>query len=301
MTFSPTEAAFEGFRLTREHPRAVLWWMGVSLLVTLVLDLLMAAMVGPGLTTVAEVMADPINKSDAALAVFPQMALFYVVAAPLLLGFSAVIACAVYRAVLANGPGQDRFGFLRLGADEWRLFRLNLLLLLVFGGVYLGFVFVALMLMGVGAAAGATGGMVAGALAITAMVAGFVYVGVRLSLAGPLSFVEKRISLKDAWMLTRGRFSALLGAFLLSWTLAIVVRLLGVTIFMSIGAALTGKMGSFSAAANRIAETVPAVLTPEHLLIVAATAVLAGLQYAIVLSTTAVAYRDGGPRRELTA
>ena len=45
-SFSPTEAAFEGFRLTREHPRAVLAWVGAYFVFTLSLAVLTITWVG---------------------------------------------------------------------------------------------------------------------------------------------------------------------------------------------------------------------------------------------------------------
>lgn len=299
MSLSPTEAAFEGFRLTREQPRAVAWWIGVCFLLRLALDLLMAAFIGKDIAKVSELMDDPFNNMDAIAAMGPQMMLFDIVALPLLLCVSAVIACAVYRATL--GRGDPRFGYLRLGRDEGRMVLLYLLLFLVFIGVFLAVSFVGAMLFGVGAGAGPVGGMLAGAAAFVAMAGGLVYVGVRLSLAGPMTFAEQRISLPDAWRLTRGRYWPLLGAYLLSFTLAVVVWMLGVTIFVAIGAAVSGSMGTYMAEVNVQPATVLAALSPQHLLVVACVGVLSALQYAIFLPTLALAYRDSGPRRVLTA
>lgn len=290
MTFSPTEAAFEGFRLTREQPKVVGWWMLACLAYGLIIDTLMAALAGPDLAVFRDFMRDPAGNMDNLVAMGPSMALFDLAAIPVVLGFSALIACAAYRAVLA--PGAGRFGYLRTGRDEGRMLLLYLLLMLVFTGVFMAVMIVGAVLMGAAAGAGPAAGMLFGALAFAAMAAGVIYVGVRLSLAGPLTFIEKRISLKDAWLMTRGRFWSLLGAYALSWTLAIVVQMLASAVFMAIGAAASGDIGTYIRASGLDLESVAAVFTPAHLLVTVAAAVLSGLQFAIVLATPAVAYRD---------
>ena len=65
MGFSVTNAAFEGFRLTREHPRAVLAWTGVLLLLHLATSALLVGMAGPALNDFAAM--DPTDPDPEAM------------------------------------------------------------------------------------------------------------------------------------------------------------------------------------------------------------------------------------------
>ncbi len=302
MAFSPTEVAFEGFRLTREKPLIVLWWTVVYLAVNLVVMALATSMLGSSMTDILAMSANPLAADPAAFeTIGPKLLMFEATALPLLLLMSAMLAGAAYRAVLQPAESA-RFGYLRLGADELRLALLYLLLtFIVIGAMMVISIVVGVLLGGIvaiagGGANGAVAGGLAMAAALTAMLGALAYLGVRLSLAGPATFVSKKLTLRPAWMMTRGRFWPLLGAYFLSWVLAIVVTLLGKAVFTGVGAALGGGMGAYTAAGMPDFSSMASVFSPAHLLFLASTALLGALQAAITLAPAAVAFRALGGR-----
>ena len=300
MAFSPTEAAFEGFRLTREKPLIVVWWTVVYLAVNVVVMALATAMLGSSMTDVLTMSADPMNVDAGALETLgPKLLLFEAAALPLLLLMSAVLAAAAYRAVLHPGE-TSRFGYLKLGSDELRLALLYLVLTFILIGAMMLISIVVGVFLGLigavvgGGANGAVAGGLAMAAALTAMLGALAYFGVRLSLAGPATFVEKKLTLRPAWAMTRGHFWPLLGAYFLSWVLAIVVTLLGKAVFTGVGAVLGGGMGAYTAAGMPDFSSMVSVFGPAHLLFLASTALLGALQAAITLAPAAVAFRAFG-------
>lgn len=306
MAFSPTEAAFEGFRLTREKPLIVVWWTVVYLAVNLVVMALATSLLGSSMTDILAMSANPMAADPAAFEVIgPKLLLFEAAALPLLLVMSAVLAAAAYRAVFQPGES-SRFGYLQLGPDELRLALLYVMLtFIIIGAMMLVSIVVGVLLSIIAAVAGGgAGGAVAGGLAmaaaVTAMLGALAYFGVRLSLAGPATFVEKKLVLRPAWAMTRGHFWPLLGAYFLSWVLAIVVTLLGKAVFTGIGAALGGSMGAYAAAGMPDFSSMASVFGPAHLGFLATTALLGALQAAITLAPAAVAFRALGGRARVS-
>ncbi|MBX7248216.1 MAG: hypothetical protein K1X35_04105 [Caulobacteraceae bacterium] len=290
MAFSPTEAAFEGFRLTREKPRIIGWWTLLALVLQLGLGVIIAATAGPEFQQLQTFLNDPVNNADIAESLGPKMVLFEAAALPLVLVISAIFACAAYRSVL--DPAQSRFGYLRIGRDEGRMLLLYLLLLAIFMGAMFGAILLAGLVMGLlmssgSAAMGAVGGF--GAFLVLGAV--LVFFGVRLSLAGPMTFAVGKVLVAPAWKMTRGRFWSLLVAYVLSWIMAFVVQLLGGAIFTAVAMAATGNLGAYQKAGAMEFSSIAEVFTPEHLLFAVSAAVLAALQNAIVLTPSAVAYR----------
>lgn len=304
MAFSPPEAAFEGFRLTRERPLIVVWWSLVKLLVNMGVMALATLLVGSSMSDILTLSANPLAADPAIFETLgPKLLAFEAASLPLLLIMSAILTAATYRGVL--DPGADaRFGFLRLGPDELRLAGLYLVIGLIFIGVMMAVSVLAGMVLALilGLTGGGAGGAVAGGLAtaasLTAMLGAGAYLAVRLSLAGPATFVGKKLVIAPAWRLTRGRFWPLLGAYFLSWMLAVVVTLLGNAVFTGIGAVIGGGMGTYAAAGMPDFGSMESVFSPAHLLFLASAAVLAALQTAITVAPFAVAYRSlaGVPR-----
>ena len=131
-TFSPTDAALEGFRLTREKPRVLLAWSVANFFISVIMALALIAMFGPMLAELEAVNANSDDPSQA-LAVFEKLAPLYALVLPAGLIVIAVWSAAVYRAVLR--PADNRFWYLRLGADELRL----ALLMLIYVVLAIGF------------------------------------------------------------------------------------------------------------------------------------------------------------------
>ncbi|MFZ5670625.1 MAG: hypothetical protein ACOY4K_14145 [Pseudomonadota bacterium] len=219
--FSATDAAFAGFRLAGRHPFLMVFWAFASAIAVLVLVLtvltavapsaIMAIATGGGAPTFPPP-DPPVNVLGLALA-FPL-----IFAAVLL--FTAVTITAVYRAVLR--PSERGLGYIRIGGDEGR----QILLMLLIFVVAISAMLAALVALALATAltpdpwkalALFAGGVVCALL--------FVWVNVRLSLAAAQTFAERRVDLFGSWALTRGRFWPLLGMWLLSFVLALVVSM----------------------------------------------------------------------------
>lgn len=162
---------------------------------------------------------------------------------------SAILAAAIYRAVLE--PDKKGFASLRLGAQELWLVLLNIVACIV--------LFVAAIAIGIGA------GLLDGVLALATQamsrpanallfgllavlialgaIAVFLWICIRLSLAGPLTFKERQFRLFESWTLTKGHSWKLFGLALL-----LVLVFVGLEIVLAIlglagGAATHGAIG----------------------------------------------------------
>lgn len=237
-TYSATDAALEGFRLTRERPRVLLVW-ALFLLAANTLGLLVMMMA-------------PKEAQEALATISGQeapngeqlMSALSAVAPLLLLGLmiQRTMDAAVYRLMLR--PDEKSFFYLRLGADELRLAALRLIF------VMMAIFFLAVVQFGVfilSVAAAPLGGVAQQLVASVAEIAcwiAFLVLAVRLSLASAITFDRKKISIFESWSVTRGHAYRLLGAQVLALCCAAVLGILFFVIFSSVsGAALlaTGR------------------------------------------------------------
>jgi len=227
----PLDAAFEGFRIVRDRPQLILAWTGFYLVSLLVMILILLV---PNLGTLAASEHTGGQRDfDQLLARFgPAILIVF----PLAMAMITVLAAAVYRAVLR--PEEKSFAYLKLSWDEARLFALSVIVLLFFtlvSGAYgLGLVLLAQTvepLREVITFLGSIGGL-----------ALIVWLGVRLSLAGAMTFADRRIRLLAAWRQTRGQFWPLL------WTLGltIVFVFLVVLLALAFSLVLATLLGGFS-------------------------------------------------------
>jgi len=211
------------FRLFKEQPVAIAIW-------TVVFALYGFASSGAALGGTSAQLADLEALRSGAISPLGMVGAFSLVIL-LALVFSAVMACAVYRVVLR--PDERSFGGLRLGMDELRM--MGLFLILIVAGIFLGLVVGLLLMLVFGGAIAATGGGGGTVLLIGilyfAMILACIYVGVRLSLIFPMTFVRKRIAIDEGWALTRGRFWTLFLVFLVVFVLMIILYLTAVAPF----------------------------------------------------------------------
>ena len=119
----PSDAALEGFRLTRERPIAVLIWAAVRLVYGIASLLLLVGISGPAVQqlaamensaaapTPAEVMPLTAQLAPAGFAILILSLIFY-----------SVVYTAVLRAILR--PADQAFAYLRLSVEELRQFGL---------------------------------------------------------------------------------------------------------------------------------------------------------------------------------
>jgi hypothetical protein len=299
MAFSATEAAFSGLRLSATRPWALAAWSLGVFAVSLLYTVGMAAVAGSEFALLTSNDAQSVAQVD-----WRAVGLGYLVVLAFALGTAAVLYTAVYRAVLS--PEQSRFAYVRFGADELRMAALCLIVFLAMVLVMMAAMFAIIIPFSlVAAAAGGSdgGGMAAGLvgvlmvlLALPVVFALAAWLGVRLSLAGPMTFDTRRIQLGAAWRLTRGRFWPLFGAYALSWIFLMMVWAVSTPLSMAIAAAASGEsfFGMWTNAST-IATSTEEALRPARLIYLALNSLFAGLGYTIWLAPTADAYRQLRP------
>lgn len=244
---SPIAAAKEGPRTMRRHPVSLLVWGGTYWLALILLSLLIVLVFGDEVRRELAGMsftADPKEVLDLIAHLGGAMAMLILLAAAI----GAVLAGAILRSVMR--PEQNRAAYLRLGADEARLFVVALV-------TWIAALFVTAIPSGtvtlLTATVASTGarGLAAwiaflGGLAVVGL---SMWVGVRLSLLSAQTFALGRINLREAWVLTHGHFWGLLGMFLLILLMAFVVTPMVASLIGGLLAAVIALAGGAKALA----------------------------------------------------
>jgi large-conductance mechanosensitive channel len=205
-SFSPTDAAFAGFRFTKERPGAVAAWSGVFLIFNL-LSAFVALLVGGQALRNFQSTAGNIGDMKSILDVFLPAAPAVAAIALLTLGCMALVYASALRLFL----GLDDHLSFRAGHDERRV----AVTIIAFSAIYF------VVTIGVVIALGVVSNI---SDAFSSWLGGF------FAWVTPLTPViavdRKRISLKESWVSTRGHFWPLAGALLLSIILFIVAAFL---------------------------------------------------------------------------
>ena len=291
MAFSATDAVFEGFRVVRRQPLALVFW---ALFYAAVMAAAFA-MIGPsliGFVTATEQLeqsgATPTMEDFAPL--FQMMGLLFAVLLPASLITSAMMHAAIARSVLR--PGESAFGYLRLGMDEVRVLVVSVVLFLVFMvlmAVSSGLIGVA---VGMTVAAEAPALWLLVVLLVLATIVLFAWLFVRLSLAIPITMAERRIAIFDSFGFTKGRFWPLLGMALLAWVLSMVVGLLGSLVAMPLELATGGGITALEGLEDESLQVILQSAWPAIGAWILINAVMSALQVAVVYAPFAAAYRD---------
>lgn len=236
--FSIFEAAFTGFRVAREHPRALVAWAVLALAASATFEVGFVALLGPGLVELQAIAASARPDPGRILQLFGSMAPYYLLFVAAGVALNAILYAAMYRAVADEGD--DRFGYLRLGADELRQLGVQSLALALFVGVYIALVMVATVAtVAIGGAAGVAPSVLV-RVALTLVFCALVFLGVRLSLAPAHTFATGRIDLFGSWALTRSHFWPILATYGLTAVLAFMVYLLTLLVILAAAAVVTG-------------------------------------------------------------
>lgn len=222
MPFSATNAAMRGFRIAFGKPMTMLAWAGVYLLAFVIMGAVFFAMAGERylnlLSSSAAGRRTEFEELASAMGPIAGAGLLLMIGAAFL---SAVFMAGVYRLILR--PEDRGLAHLKLGGDELRLFGLTVLLWVLGALVF----FASIMGLSLAAAIAGRFSPLVWLIGFPAIVCLWVFLGVRLSLAGPMTFAERRIRITEAWDLTRGRFWPLLGMSLLVLIFLILVAVLG--------------------------------------------------------------------------
>jgi hypothetical protein len=280
MRTEPTlDAAFSGFRLVREQPRAIAVWAAVCLAFSFAEGLFATATAGSGVMRILALAGQANPDPDAVVASLGRIAPTYLVLMSANMVFYAVFLSATNRAV--SDLGDRRCGSLRVGTAELRQFGMIALLLLVTAVVYLALGVVGSLVGALVAMAGAPG--LGRVLAVAIVTVGLGYVWLRLSLASPLTFASARIDVFGSWALTKGRLWAMSRIYLLTLALTAVVYCLGMTLVVSLVAAATGGVTRLMTLAAPDLSSVAAFLEPPRLILLALQAGVSALILPVVL------------------
>lgn len=287
MNLSATEAAFEGFRIARERPWTIVAIAAIHLAVTLLGIWLLTDVFQWNPNALIQEAAAPTQDVDRAVQMLGRTlqaegAILFVAFVEL-----AVFAGAIYRIVLR--PDERGFAFLRLAADELRLFGV---LAVLFALWMAATMVVSFLLAGVAAIADPAGGAAAMALAFAIMVIVAIFGGVRLSLSGPMTFAAGRLRIFASWQATEGRFWPLLRAYGLAAAMAVLVWGLVSIILIAIAAIFAGGVQAAAALAAAEPKHFADYLQPVRLIALTLRACASALTYAIVLAPAAIVHRS---------
>lgn len=303
-SFSATDAAFEGFRLTKEQPKTLLIWAAFNLVISVISLVLLIGIGGSSLQAMMEMEqvgaeADPAQ----AMEMLRSLGVVYALILPVALITQSMLGAAVYRAILR--PSDGGVGYLKLGGDELRLVALSLIYFLLMLVGMVAVIFVAGLVVGlIGPVIGAGGAALLG-VGVGLFVAGLmIFVIVRLSLAGVITFAQRRVAVFDSWALTRGHFWSLTGTYVLTVAAVAVVMLLAVFIFTAVAAVASG--GNLAAVGTMFSpdmSSLAAYMTPTMIAYTVFGALLNAVYYAAIFSPHAVIYRAlaGDERAEVFA
>lgn len=298
MAFSATDAAFEGFRLVRRNPLALVAWTLLYAVLTLTTLFSLSTMVGSLEAWSVQVEAMESVDEPSLEQVMALMSGFGAIMAqvawllPVALVVGAMLGAAVARGVL--NPSRDRFGYLRLGMDEVRVLVVTFVLTMIMSfAAMLAFMACGFLIAAAKASGGGGLAAIAGVIGFLVIVCGFVWLAVRLSLAVPITVAEKRFAFFDSFALTRGRFWPLLGMAVLAFVMVLLIDFLSTIITLPLG--IISGLESWSINPEQDSDAIVAALDITNPWVIAhavVEAIVAALTVGILYAPFAAAYRD---------
>jgi hypothetical protein len=282
----PSDAAFEGFRITRERPRALAIWAAFLLIANVISAIYLISLAPEARAAIeasqGETAADPAALLTMLKAMFPMLVMGLVV--------QCIMATAIYRIILRP---QDKglIGYLSFGVDELRLIILTLIYVLLATVMIFGVILGATLVFALASQAGQGVGVFIGSVAELFALGLITYVLVRLSLAPVISFNEGRLAVFDSWHLTHGQFWRMTGTYGLALACMVVVALLSLILLSLILAiANGGNLQAAGAAFNPDSSSLAAYFKPSTILYLTVTAVLSAVYYVVMIAPAAVIF-----------
>ncbi len=201
---------------------------------------------------------------------------------------AAVVYAAIYRTTWTRQGGKG--ANLRLGAVEVWLFLLILIQwIALFVAIMVGWIALfALFLLG--ALAGPPASSWVEGVGMAAIVLGFLWVGLRLSLAQAMTVAEGRFHLFGSWTLTRGRSWKLFWTFWLLLSLAVGVEFLNVMMLQLGLLFATGVVNAATLGATHL-EFSPEWVIPIGLIWLAAASLVGALLRTLLVAPLGAAYK----------
>ena len=297
MSFSPTDAAFEGFRLVRRNPMVLLAWTLLYLVVGVATLLTMTSMFPAlaELSAAAEAFrgTDPESLDDfmPILSAYGRMfsGMGWVMVLSILT--NVMLTTAVSRSVLAD-HARDVFGHIRLGMDEVRVFVVTLVLSILMGLIAFAVVIVAAIIGGIAVAAIDGWGWIISLVLLLGSVAFVIWLAVRWSLAIPITVAEKKMAFFDSFGVTKGRFWPMLGMMLLALVMAMLVGLLSMLVSMPISLMSGAEMISRASSDPSVMMAAYRIDNAWMWASTVVNAIISALLFGILYAPFAAAYRD---------
>lgn len=297
MSLSATEAAFEGFRVARRSPLAILWWSAAYLAMFAVIFLIggPALMQVMGQAQALETGGDPSMDEVRALGESYASFMGWIIPPAIVIG--AMLNAAVARAVIR--PAERAFGYLRLGMDEVRVFVVSLVLGILMTVASMAIFVVLGLLAGAASATGQGWLWLVIVLAALGGVALIVWLMVRLCLAIPITLAERRMAIFSSWGLTKGHFWSLFGIAVIAAIMSIIVSLLGGIVAAPL-TLLTGGLGALGREEGATLVELIQIGWPALLAWGVVNSVLSALQVAVLYAPFSAAYVQltGAPQPE---
>ena len=238
--FSIGGAVGSGFRVIRDHPVAVLVWGLTYFVVTLAPMLAVGAAMVPDFMKLSELTAADTTSDtaaiEAALTLQVKMMLLQAVQFVSTIAGASILYAAVFRAVLE--PQEKRRWYLRLGRQEmWLAFVWMVSMALAMMAMFVGIIPLGIA----GSIAGAmTGGLDPVSWIILAGLGAGVlgilcWAAIRLALAFPMTFAERKFQMFESWGLTRGHAGRMALTFLSVLALVWLIELIAFGLFVGLG------------------------------------------------------------------
>jgi len=240
--FSASDAALEGFRISRERPRVLLGWTLFTLFASVVGAVITITMPKEARAALDALANEQAPDLEALLEMLTAVSPILIVG----LLVQRMMDAAVYRVILHGGEG-GRFAYLRLGADELRLAALRLIFL-VLAVLLIAVAQFCIAILAVVASPLGQGPMLLVAFVAEVFSWGVILmIAVRMSLASVITFETGKLSILESWELTRGQFWPLLSSYALAGCCILATGIAVMVLFVSIaGVALIATGGSMA-------------------------------------------------------